>query len=135
LAEGPDTAGTLYVASGAAFPDALTGGALAGHRGMPLVLTRQAGLPASVRAAVQELQPGSVVVLGGDASISDAVVAELGQLTPGSVTRVAGGDRYQTAAAVAAQFPGNPAQVYLATGTAFPDALSGAALAGSQSVP
>jgi len=51
------------------------------------------------------------------------------------VTRIAGQDRYGTAAAVAAEFPSGRPRVYVATGLAFPDALSGAALAGSEGVP
>jgi len=50
--------------------------------------------------------------------------------------RIAGADRYATAAAVAqATFPGGTANVVLASGTNFPDALSAAGLAGALRAP
>ena len=49
--------------------------------------------------------------------------------------RLAGFDRYATSAAVnAAVFP-EPAEVYLASGAQFPDALAGGALAGAMDSP
>jgi spore germination protein YaaH len=53
-----------------------------------------------------------------------------------TVNRIAGGDRYSTAAYISASTfaPGAPV-VYVATGLNFPDALAGAAVAGSQGAP
>ena len=52
-----------------------------------------------------------------------------------TVERISGTNRYATAVAVSAQVaPGVPV-VYLASGTGFPDALSGAARAGSLGAP
>jgi putative cell wall-binding protein len=132
----PSGGAVAYVATGAAYPDALTGSALAGHRDAPLLLTRRDQLPDSVREALTELAPASIVVLGGSGSVSPAVEAELATLaTTGSVSRIAGANRYATAALVAAQFPTVVPRVYVAAGTNFPDALAGSALAGSQGVP
>jgi putative cell wall-binding protein len=134
-AEFPAGPPVVYVTTGASFPDALTGSALAGDRDAPLVLTAPTTLPAPVRDALMALEPQSVVVVGGPGSVSEAVAAQLGTLLQVPVRRIAGQDRYGTAAAVAAEFaPGRP-RVYVATGLAFPDALSGAALAGSEGVP
>ena len=82
------------------------------------------------------MQPGRIVVLGGTGVVSDAVSASLASFTAGTVTRLAGRDRYATAAAISASkfAPGVPV-VYIATGLDFPDALAGAAVAGSQDVP
>jgi SpoIID/LytB domain protein len=49
--------------------------------------------------------------------------------TTGTVTRLAGSNRYATAAAVAARYPSGLEVVYVASGIAFPDALAGAARA------
>ncbi|MDN5796685.1 MAG: cell wall-binding repeat-containing protein [Intrasporangium sp.] len=49
--------------------------------------------------------------------------------TPGSVTRIAGADRYATAAEASRAFPPGVEVVYVASGTQFPDALAGAARA------
>jgi putative cell wall-binding protein len=48
--------------------------------------------------------------------------------------RIAGSDRYDTAAKLAA-FATRPDSVFIATGLGFADALAGAAAAGSQGVP
>lgn len=125
----------VYITTGAAFPDALTGSALAGHRGVPLVLTTPTTLPEPVREALLVLDPQSVVIIGGQGSVSSTVATQLRSLLQVPVTRIAGQDRYGTAAAVAAEFPSGRPRVYVATGLAFPDALSGAALAGSEGVP
>ena len=49
--------------------------------------------------------------------------------------RLAGADRYATAAKVATKFAPGVAVAYVASGEAFPDALAGAALAASQDAP
>ena len=125
----------LYVASGADFPDALSIGALAGHREAPLLITRPDELPGVIEAEVARLDPGRVVVVGGSAAVQDAVLTALGAHTSGGVTRIQGQDRYQVSAAIADEFTAGGARVYVSTGTAFPDALVGAARAGSQGVP
>ncbi|HSF26117.1 MAG TPA: cell wall-binding repeat-containing protein, partial [Actinomycetes bacterium] len=124
-----------YVATGTTFPDALAGAALAGSQGVPVLLTTRTSLPAATAQALARLQPGRIVVLGDSGAVSDAVADALASYTSGSVTRLAGADRYATAAAVAAQYAPGVETAYVATGTTFPDALAGAALAGSQGMP
>ncbi len=125
----------LYVASGEAFPDALAVGALAGSQNAPVLITPQDRLSGVVAAEVDRLRPGRIVVVGGPGAVSEAVVTDLRGRTAGGVTRIQGTDRYAVAAAVAQQFaPGRP-RAYVATGASFPDALVGAARAGSQGVP
>jgi putative cell wall-binding protein len=65
---------TVFVATGANFPDALAGGPVAGMDGMPLLLVPSTSLPDVVRAELLRLDPETVVVLGGTGSISNAVV-------------------------------------------------------------
>lgn len=125
----------LYVASGADFPDALSIGALAGRQDAPLLITRPAELPGVIEAEVDRLAPGRIVVVGGPNAVQEQVLAALGAHTSGTVTRIDGSDRYQVSAAIADQFPDGPGHVYVATGTTYPDALVGAARAGSQGVP
>jgi putative cell wall-binding protein len=124
-----------YVATGDAYPDALAGAALAGAKDAPILLTRSGEIPEPVAAQLDRLRPGRIVILGGPVSVSQAVEAQLARYTPGTVTRLAGQDRYGTAAAVSAQFAKGRPVAYLASGGQFPDALSGAALAGSRGVP
>ncbi len=119
-----------YVASGLGFADALSGGpaAAAGHG--PLLLTAPTTLPAATATELARLAPGRIVVLGGPSAVSDAVMAALGSYTTGSVTRIAGADRYATAARIsAATFARGVPVAYIATGESFPDALAGGAAA------
>jgi spore germination protein YaaH len=126
-----------YLATGASFPDALTGGAAAAKAGGPVLLTTLSGLPAATAAELGRLKPGRIVVLGGAGVISNAQLSSLAAYTSGGVTRLAGADRYATAAAIsAASYPADgPATVYLATGATFPDGLAGAPVAGRASAP
>jgi putative cell wall-binding protein len=55
--------------------------------------------------------------------------------TSGDVQRVGGANRYETAALLASYYPVGRTRVYLASGENFPDALSGAALAGHEQMP
>ena len=123
-----------YVASGSSFADALSGAAVAGAQKAPVLLTTTTALPKTTVAELKRLKPGRIVVLGGSGVVSSALVTQLDALTTGSVTRLAGDDRYETAAAVAASVPG-ARSVYVASGQSFPDALAGAALAAKQGVP
>lgn len=64
--------GTVYVASGQSFPDALAGAAAAGARGAPLLLTRQECMPEQTRSALIRAMPEAVLVLGGAPTIGTA---------------------------------------------------------------
>ena len=118
----------VYVASGMSFPDALAGGALAGIRKGPLLVTTPSKLPSAISAEVSRLNPGKVVILGGTAAVSATVQSQLGALVGSAkVTRIAGANRFATAAAASASYfrPGL-ATAYVASGANFPDALSAA---------
>lgn len=57
-------------------------------------------------------------------------------VTPGTTTRLAGDDRYQTSVAISkSTFKPGVNTVYIANGTNFPDALSGAPVAGANNGP
>ncbi|CAM5469621.1 cell wall-binding repeat-containing protein [Leifsonia shinshuensis] len=124
-----------YVVSGQSFPDALSAGPLAARTaGAPLLLVTSGTVPAAIGTELARLTPASIVVVGGTDAISDGVLTALKSYTSGSVTRIAGGDRFGTSAAVAAAFP-TGGVAYTASGLAFPDALSAAAAAGFGSAP
>ena len=126
----------VFIATGLNFPDALAGAAAAGPAGGPVLLVKPDSIPASTATELARLQPARIVILGGAGVVSDDVVAALGAFTPGGVVRLAGENRYATAAAISAATyaPGVPV-AYLATGQDFPDALAGAAAAGAQGAP
>jgi putative cell wall-binding protein/outer membrane protein assembly factor BamB len=133
---------TVYLATGATFPDALAGAALAAVAGGPLLLTDPATLPAPTKAEIARLHPSAIVVLGGTSAVSAAVATAAVNAAGGAtLSRIQGADRYQTADAVASVLVkvngGTTASngVILATGLDFPDALAGAAWAGHTDRP
>ena len=124
----------VYVASGANFPDALAAGPAASHFGGALLLAPSTGtLPTSVKNALGTLKPATIVIVGGTGSISASMASQIqtaAGLASNKVSRVAGSDRYATAADLAASFGTGTPTAYVALGTNFPDAMAGSAAAG-----
>lgn len=127
----------VYVATGSNYPDALSAGPAAARGGGPVLLVSRTSVPSATDTELRRLKPGKIVAVGGSGAISDSVIAALRPLTTsGSVTRIAGADRYGTAAAVSrGTFSPGVAVAYLAVGTGFADALAGGAAAGRQGGP
>lgn len=130
----PDGVGTALLATGEGFPDALAGGAAAALDA-PMLLTARNDLPDTTRDALGTLGVNEVLVLGGTAAIADDVVDEL--LAAGvDVTRLAGPDRYATAATIVDHaFPDSADIALIATGETFADALAGGAAAAALDAP
>lgn len=124
--------GTLFIASGQDYPDALAAGPAAASEGTPVLLVRQHSVPIIVGDEIKRLNPNKIVVLGGVNAVSAEAYAELDALTDKALTRIEGETRYETAAAISRfAFPnGNVDVVYVASGATFPDALAGGAAAG-----
>ncbi len=129
---------TVVVASGLDFADAVSAAPLAALDHAPVLYVQPSAIPASVRdALVNMLTPTHIVIVGGVGAVSAAVSADLGKIAGSTPARFGGVDRYATAEQVALQVAGgsSPAAVYVASGLAFPDALTGAALAASLGDP
>jgi len=129
----PSGATTVWLASGANFPDALSAGAAAAKQGAPLLLTGPTALPSSVSSELGKLKPRRIVLVGGTNAVSSAVAAKLAAFAP--VTRVAGADRYGTSIAIAKYAFASSSYAYVATGVNYPDALSAAGAAASRKAP
>ena len=127
-------AGVVYVATGLDYPDALAGAAAASRVGAPVLLVGRDDVPPATAAELARLQPERIVVLGGAGAVSARVEADLASYAP-AVARIAGPDRFATAAAVARATPGTPRGIYLATGQGFADALAGGPAAGAAQAP
>ncbi len=132
----PEGAETAVIATGGDFPDALSGAALAAHVDAPLILVdgRAAQLGVHARAAVTGVSPSSVIVLGGAGVVSAAVASDVAASTGAQPRRIAGADRYETSALIAAEFA-DPSRVYVATGRTFPDATAVTPLAAMNGAP
>jgi len=125
LSERFTTADTVFVATGTNFPDAMAAGAIAAQIGAPILLATRDSIPQPTRTALNRFAPSTIVLLGGTAAISDAVETRLAA-DFGTVVRIAGVDRYATAAGVSHWFFSEPTSVdtvYLALGTRFVDTI------------
>jgi len=134
MEDGAGWDGTVFVATGGNFPDALAVAPIAASQGWPLVLSHPTtGLSVATKTIIEGAS--RVFVLGGTGAVSQAVETGL-NTTFGdvNVTRLAGGDRYATAVVIA-QFGVDECglgwdKVAVTTGTNFPDALAGGVLQG-----
>ncbi|MFB2584804.1 cell wall-binding repeat-containing protein [Herbiconiux liukaitaii] len=77
-----DGAYTVYLASGAVFPDALSGSAAAIAEDSPVLLVTKDAIPAPVAAELDRLDPYRVVVLGGPSTVSEQVETQLETYLP-----------------------------------------------------
>ncbi|MFQ6172861.1 cell wall-binding repeat-containing protein [Oryzobacter sp. R7] len=125
-----------YVANGLNFPDALSGAPIAGKTGGPVLLTQAGSLPTVIKTELARLKPQRIVVLGGIGAVSSSVATQLDGYTTGAVERWAGSDRFSSSAVFSAKsYAAGVPVVYVANGLNFPDALSGAPIAGKSGGP
>lgn len=130
----PNGAPDVYVATGTNFPDALGAASAAAYQGGPLLLTDPATLPKTVADEIAALDPAEIKVVGGTSAVSDTVMSALKRIAP--TQRLAGSSRYGTDQSVILDAFGTSAsEVYIATGTNYPDALSASAAAGAAGDP
>ncbi|HET7685941.1 MAG TPA: cell wall-binding repeat-containing protein [Candidatus Limnocylindria bacterium] len=71
------SADTVFLATGANFPDALGGGPVAGSVPGPLLLVTASDVPAGAANELRRLDPERVVILGGTGVVSDAVISQV----------------------------------------------------------
>lgn len=124
---GIDASTTMFVASGAVYPDALAIAPAVYSRHGGVALVGPGGAPASVTKTLKRLGVKRLYGVGGTASLTPAAVNGL-KTAGANVTRIASGrDRYETAALFgrAARSRGwlTGKQVGIASGLGFADAL------------
>lgn len=96
---------TVILASGEALADGVITAGLAGYLAAPVLLTRPDNLPEGVADFIDHHAISTVIVVGGSSSVSARVLDEIMKLEAAPVVRrIAGADRFATAAAVAADF-------------------------------
>jgi cell wall-associated NlpC family hydrolase len=123
---------TVVIAVGDNFPDALAGAPLAAKNDAPILLVSKDKIPNSVLKEIDRLGAKKAYILGGDSVISPKVMS---QLKGKGITseRIAGKNRYETAARIAGMVGGSKAVV--TNGGNFPDSLAIAPVAASKSMP
>lgn len=135
----PTGARTVLLATGENWPDALASAPLSHKLDAPLLLSTPSTLPTDTAEELARLAPDNIVVLGGTGAVSDAVVtaaASAAGVAPRDVRRIAGANRYETAALIATEV-GVPTdgRVAVVGGESPADAVSISAYAGANSIP
>lgn len=136
----PGRAPSVHLADGRSFPDAVGSAAGAGSLRGPLILMPgdlQYQTPAyyEVDGELGRLRPLVTYVLGGQPTISDLTYNTISGSNLERTERLWGMDRYATSWYANGRAISAADHVYLATGTNFPDALAGAAVAGAGGSP
>jgi putative cell wall-binding protein len=131
--QGDEYDGVAFVATGANFPDALAAAPLAAANGWPIFLSSPlAGIASATRSAMTGVT--HVNILGGEMAIPTTVGQKLSD-SGLIIKRIAGSDRYQTAATVAEYGVTDAglswSRLGFATGDDYPDALAGGVLQGA----
>ena len=131
-----ESADTVLLASGVNFPDALAGGPLASVIDAPLLLTGEKNIPEIVLDEIKRLDAKKVIILGGENSISKKVQEAITK-NGLSVQRIAGANRYETAALIGEEVKAvtGSSEVFLANGSNFADALAISSVAGRDGIP
>ncbi len=128
------------VANGLAWPDAASVSAVAYARRYPVLYSKSSELGTATAGYLSARKPATTLVIGSETVVAAAVYDSIAPLTGRATRRLAGANRYATAAAVA-DFSLEVAEgfseteVYITTGLNYPDALSGGVLAGKGKHP
>jgi sugar lactone lactonase YvrE/putative cell wall-binding protein len=115
---------TILLATGANFPDAISGSSAAAKVSGAVLLTNGQSMPVATANYLAAHPGDKQYALGGPAA----------KAAP-KATPLVGVDRYQTAVKVATAFFTAPLTVGVASGEKFPDALTGGALMGASAGP
>lgn len=117
---------TVFLTTGANYPDALSIGPIAADYSAPILFTEKDKLNEETKNTINTWNISYIFIVGGTGVISDSVEKELKAMGK-NVLRIAGSDRYETSLKIADNFKEymNPEYITIATGSNFPDALAG----------
>lgn len=136
----PNTKPTsVVIASSANYPDALAASSLAGVINGPILLTTTSVLSQEARNELTRISPRTIYIVGGTASISAVAQSQISQALPSAnIVRLGGSNRYETSELIAnkvVELGGSSQQIFLVTGTNYPDALSASSVAAYKKIP
>lgn len=120
---GASGAPTVVLASARAFPDALAATPWAVAHDAPVLLTEPTQLPEVVASALRDLGTEHVVVVGGTSAVSKAVTDDL-EGRGLTVQRLAGSDRFETAAVIAGDLHDQADEAVVVSGQTYADAVA-----------
>ncbi|WP_010676948.1 S8 family serine peptidase [Bacillus timonensis] len=124
--------GTVIVANGRSFPDALSISSFSASLQIPIVFVEKDKIPQETKDFLNKYKFSKTFVVGGTGVVSDKVLKSLP-----NPQRLSGKTRYETNVRVLQHFiPSNNTDGFLiATGRNFPDALSGGAVSAKVEYP
>lgn len=131
------TGGTVVIATGTGFKDALAASGLAGLDDAPVVLTDGKNLSTQARDILTRLRPSKVYVAGGSFVVKDDVLTQIKTATGVTPRRIAGANSAATSAQLALEGRGRwkDNTAIIATNKSFKDALSVAPIAYAKGYP
>ncbi|WP_161878219.1 cell wall-binding repeat-containing protein [Alkalibacterium sp. MB6] len=124
---GPSTA---HLVNGEAYADAISISPVAGRYKQPILLTRSHTLHEDVQRVARVIKDWRII--GGDTSVSRQVENQLNAQTR-NVRRLSGSNRYEVNKAVLNNWGINGKHVYVGSGDAFADVLTGSVLGARES--
>lgn len=134
VAEATFTSGSslAYISTGEGFPDALSASAAAGAQGAPVILVPGSSptLDPETIATLDRLGVTHTIVTGGTNTLSAGIESGLRAIPGMTVERITGIDRFGTSSKLNRDYFTTSPTIVVASGRKFPDALSGATLAG-----
>jgi len=132
--QGWTSAENVILARDDQFSDSLAAAPLSKKLDAPILMTGSSTLDSRTLAGLHELGARNIYIVGGTVAISQEIEDSLNK--DFTVTRIAGLQGYDTAAMISSQVEIDPTQtVYLANGSAIPDAIAISAFAGAQGNP
>ncbi len=128
----------LFFVYGHNYPDALAVSTVAAIKGCPILYAPANGdIDGATAKLLKDCSGAAATVVGGTSVIKDKVLSSIVKSGAKSIRRLAGKDRFDTAAIVCESYKSvfKKGGMALATGYAYPDALAGGAFAAAQGYP
>lgn len=130
------TGGTVFIASGEVFADALAAAPAAAKEHAPILLALPNAIRQTTDDAMNALHPSRIIILGGEATFSDQMEYNLRMIYHwAKVDRIAGYNRQDTARKIQERWFPAATEVLLANGWSFPDAISASAAGAKAQIP
>ncbi len=130
--------GTVVIASGSTFKDALSASGLAGLFDAPVIITDGNKMPEQVASVLENLRPSRIFIAGGPFAVSEGVQSEIESVTGVEARRIRGSTSTGTSAELALAGAGlwsSEGTAVIATNSSFKDALSVAPIAYAKGYP
>ncbi len=127
----------VFIATGASYPDALSVSPAVKALDGSLVLTAKTRMDQATLNLLASNSPSAIYVVGGANAVADSVLMQVEEATGKAPERIAGTSRYETSEKIFTKFFANRDinGAFVATGRAFPDALSASAAGGALEMP